>query len=208
MFSLRPELGPELGPNYRDSVPLNLARELWTVPVSLTFISIAFPNRFFQAPDDNHEVQERKGVMHIVQFWRPTGQGDDKLSASRGYYPDTIIKTESVQDFIRKTSLLHSILSSTLERIDKEAYDKYREVYKVCEQPVAAMDEAGNAIWLGRAVLFKMQVDMHKDLADGKVSWCGCINGGSYERYPDPRVPEKFDGAVAMVFPQLKLAFA
>jgi len=112
------------------------------------------------------------------------------------------LKTEAVNNVMRGTSLTHSILSNMLHQVDPISHAKYRQTFLVLRQK---RPEPTNAVWLGRAIVYKVQTRIHKDNKDGKEAWCGCVNGGSYERLPDPDIDPKY--GCAMVFPQLGLAF-
>lgn len=122
--------------------------------------------------------------------------------ASQHLHPKSSDKRDALNQFIRSNQQLHSILSAMFQTISPSDWRTYRNAYRVCEQD---FPDASDAVWLGRAIVWKLQTHIHADAGDGKFSWCATVNGGQYESFPDPDVPSKY--GTAMVIPQLGLAF-
>lgn len=128
----------------------------------------------------------------------------DQILGSKDMYPDSHARRFAVKNLIRKSGVVHELLSDMFAALDEAAYKTYNDAYLVCKDDPL---ESRNVAWLARAIVWKNQVFIHKDGLDGEHSWCVTTPGGEYELYsPSNEIDPKY--GVAMVLPQLNLVFA
>lgn len=104
----------------------------------------------------------------------------------------------AVRWYIRMTRIIHYYLSLLMKQIFPLEYARYRKAF------VNALWTPDAGCWIGRAVLWKCQVDLHVDGGDGIMAICAIVNSGDYK--PDTQIGNEHLRTSA-VFPDLRLAF-
>lgn len=99
--------------------------------------------------------------------------------------------------YMKRTSGLHGYLSE----LAKAAFpDEWKKNRKAFEAGRWTKSDSHKGAFLGRAIVWKLQVDVHRDSQDEPGGICICFNGGSY-------MSAEKNGRTGMVFPDLGLIF-
>ncbi|KZT31140.1 hypothetical protein SISSUDRAFT_1068047 [Sistotremastrum suecicum HHB10207 ss-3] len=143
---------------------------------------------------------EQAGVTHLVHGWVPCGhQHSEKaqlLPSAQMLGAKTAYRAAAVKAFIKNTSILHKILGMYLKLVFPEEWEKVKHVYDAGRW---VQEDTPDGFALGRAVVWKLQIAIHRDPQDGKGSICVVFNCGKYK--PDG----EFGGGMA--FPDLGIIF-
>lgn len=99
--------------------------------------------------------------------------------------------------FIDRTKVVHQILAKMMRKAFPDEWRKYHDSYAAGRW---LREDTKYGMWLGRAVVWKLQINLHRDCSDGESGICCCFNGGDYK--------PACDGGGMMVFPDLDLTFA
>lgn len=136
--------------------------------------------------------EERTGVTHLVQCWH--AQGHDKVSGRLSlpppytHFPQSpmipsadLIKTAqgagAVRVYYRATQKVAAQLAAMFKAAFPEYYSKYKKAFRA---GIWYREDKGP--FLGRAVVWKLQVGLHQDgLDDGPalIFSCGQFKGGN-----------------------------
>lgn len=108
----------------------------------------------------------------------------------------TAKRAAAVRMFIKNTSILHEVLGMMLKESLPEEWEVMHPVYKAGRW---VREDTDNGFALGRAVIWKLQVDIHRDPQDGLGNICVVFNCGRYDKIT------KYDAGMA--FPDLGLIF-
>lgn len=105
-------------------------------------------------------------------------------------------RAEAVKSLIAATSEVHAMLA----RMKKVAFpNDWQRNSKTYRSGIWEKEDHVQGMWLGRALVWKMQVKLHRDGLDGAKGVCACFNRGYYE--------PACEGGGLIVFPDLGLAF-
>lgn len=102
----------------------------------------------------------------------------------------------AVRWYIRMTRIIHLYLSKLMALAFPNEYVRYRKAF---QKAIWTPDEG---CWLGRAVVWKCQVDLHIDGGDGVMGVCAIVNCGEYMAEGSSHL------GTSAVFPDLNMAFA
>ncbi|KAF8240877.1 hypothetical protein L208DRAFT_1230812, partial [Tricholoma matsutake] len=137
---------------------------------------------------------ERCGVHHIVQGWIQQNQPGKfvLILVGNGLFLSTAFTQSSsalcaIRCYLNATEGLASCLGTMFEEIFPSVYAQYRKAF---DAGVWLEEDPGP--WLGRAIVYKLQVMLHTDQNDAgpTVSFpCGFFHGGEMQI---PQFPGKF----------------
>lgn len=102
----------------------------------------------------------------------------------------------ATDNFDERTKIVHGILAEYAKAIFGDEATPYRKSYEAGRY---TNHDVKHGLWLGRALVWKLQVALHRDRHDGPRGICCCFNGGFYEA-AEP-------GGGMMMFPDLDLIF-
>jgi hypothetical protein len=107
----------------------------------------------------------------------------------------------ALKSAMKQLQPFHELLALVYRHLDPEHYAEQVDHYRSLQQK--GLDTA-HGPWLGKALLWMLQVYMHKDGNDHEDGYCGVVNTGKYES----ALKEEYQKyGCALVFPQLGLAF-
>ncbi|KAG1851642.1 hypothetical protein F4604DRAFT_1592270 [Suillus subluteus] len=124
---------------------------------------------------DEYESSERTGVTHLVHAWHMQGHHTSKspLKPSADMIRNAQV-TQAVQWYLAYTRPL----ALSLEEMFKVSWPAYYERYRAAfEAGVWVEDDPGP--WLGRAIVWKLQVLPHRDGLDGGPTAIFCLGSFS-----------------------------
>lgn len=123
-------------------------------------------------------MEERAGVHHLVSGWVQQAQPEKvsmlnrmKKLAMTVKFQGLFLSSEftksgvgltAIHGYYSATRLLAQRLSIMFEVLMPEQYEKYREAF---DAGVWTQDDPGP--WLGRVIVYKLQIKTHKDTEDG-----------------------------------------
>ncbi|KAJ8694407.1 hypothetical protein PTI98_009331 [Pleurotus ostreatus] len=114
--------------------------------------------------EDGSIREERRGVHHLVQGWVMQGH-HDKLYLSADIH-ESSSGVAATRAYYTATKEIAGLLGLVVKTLLPEQYEKYQEAF---EAGVWFADEDPGP-FLGRAVVWKLQLRMHKDKADAGFS--------------------------------------
>ncbi|KAG2063333.1 hypothetical protein BDR04DRAFT_948841, partial [Suillus decipiens] len=113
---------------------------------------------------------ERTGVTHLVHAWHMQGHHTTKVVLPSADMVRNAQVTQAVQWYLAYTRPL----ALTLQEMFKVSWPEYYEMYRAAfEAGVWVEDDPGP--WLGRAIIWKLQVLPHRDGLDGGPTAIFCL---------------------------------
>lgn len=108
----------------------------------------------------------------------------------------TAYRSAAVKSHLYNTRILHAYAAMCLRRTIPSEYDKAKPIYDAGKW---ISEDSPDGIALGQAILWKLQVAIHRDTQDGLGNFCIAFNFGRW-------VPDGMFGG-GMAFPDLGLMF-
>ncbi|KZS89565.1 hypothetical protein SISNIDRAFT_397745, partial [Sistotremastrum niveocremeum HHB9708] len=99
--------------------------------------------------------------------------------------------------YMKRTGSLHKYLNALAEASFPDEWKRNRKAYEAGQWTRSDTRQGG---FLARAIVWKLQVDVHRDSQDEPGGICICFNGGSY-------MSAEKRGRTGIVFPDLGLIF-
>ncbi|KZT31151.1 hypothetical protein SISSUDRAFT_1038656 [Sistotremastrum suecicum HHB10207 ss-3] len=150
-------------------------------------------------PDRKYHF-EACGLTHLVHAWVASGhQNSPKaklVPSAQMLGAGTAYRSAAVKSHLYNTRILHAYAAMCLRRTIPSEYDKAKPIYDAGKW---ISEDSPDGIALGRAILWKLQVAIHRDTQDGLGNFCIAFNFGRW-------VPDGMFGG-GMAFPDLGLMF-
>jgi hypothetical protein len=147
---------------------------------------------------DEHEASERTGVTHLVHAWHMQGHHATKspLKPSADMVRNAQV-AQAVQWYLAYTRPLALTLQEMFKVSWPEDYEKYRKAF---EAGVWVEDDPGP--WLGRAIVWKLQVLPHRDGLDGGPTAIFCLGrfSGGECYLPDLHIKLRYRPGDVLIF--------
>lgn len=99
--------------------------------------------------------------------------------------------------YVSKMSRAHWLLGELVRLTRQDEWKKIAPTYHAAQWHLM---DCPHGPFTGRAIVWKLQVEVHRDVQDAKGAWCVCFNGGLYQS-ADP------NGRTGIAFPDLDLIF-
>ncbi|KAG6906933.1 hypothetical protein DXG01_011323 [Tephrocybe rancida] len=106
---------------------------------------------------EQQQKQERCGVYHLVHSWIQQNQVKGGLYASKGM-TGSGISISATHRYLDETSTVVRCIAAMFEVLYPETYTQYKEAF---DAGVWMKEDPGP--WLGRAVVYKLQIHLHLD---------------------------------------------
>ncbi|KAL1937067.1 hypothetical protein VTO73DRAFT_15136 [Trametes versicolor] len=124
--------------------------------------------------------QERKGVLHLVHAWTSQGHPNEPLHPSQEMRGGGVLKKEqAVRAYLLASRPIALVLAEMFKALFPLEYEEYRQAF---DAGVWFQEDEGP--WLGRAIVYKLDVNLHFDHQDGGPTATfpvGQFEGGAME---------------------------